>query len=86
MEQMEKIQGTMKDIITRLEKKGVQTRAIWGLIHEQFPYRHETVYKIEKASYYSKRILNIPSSTQLTEEDIKYSANAVKEVLEELSR
>ena len=35
---MDRIQGTMRDIIINLEKKGIQTRAIWGLIHEQKPY------------------------------------------------
>lgn len=82
---MEKIHGTMRDIITRLEQKGVQTRAIWGLIHEQLPYKDAITYQIEKAVYYSKCILNIPSSTQLTEEDIRFAAERIKETLGELA-
>lgn len=82
---MDRIHGTMRDIITRLGEKGVQTRAIWGLIHEQKPYADSVCYKIEKASYYSGCILNIPSTTQLTEDDIKYSTEMIKEVLGELS-
>ena len=35
---MEKLQGkNMRDVITTLQERGVQTRAIWGLIHEQLP-------------------------------------------------
>lgn len=81
----DKIHGTMRDIITRLGQKGVQTRAIWGLIHEQKPYADSLCYKIEKACYYSGCILNIPSSTQLTEDDIEYSTEMIKEVLGDLS-
>lgn len=82
---MDRIHGTMRDIITHLGEKGVQTRAIWGLIHEQKPYADSVCYKIEKASYYSGCILNIPSTTQLTEDDIKYSTEMIKEVLGDLS-
>ena len=79
----DKVKATMKEIITKLEKKGVQTRAIWGLINEQLAYIHEATYKLEKAPYYAERILNIPSSTQITEEEIHYVVENVKKVLEE---
>lgn len=78
----DKVKATMKEIITKLEKNGVQTRAIWGLINEQLPYIHEATYKLEKAPYYAERILNIPSSTQITEEEIHYVAENIKKVLE----
>ena len=77
-----KVKATMKEIITKLEEKGVQTRAIWGLINEQLPYIHEVTYKLEKAPHYAERILNIPSSTQITEEEIHYVAENIKKVLE----
>lgn len=79
----DKVKVTMKEIITKLEEKGVQTRAIWGLINEQLPYIHEVTYKLEKAPYYAERILNIPSSTQITEEEIHYVVENIKKVLEE---
>lgn len=79
----DKVKAAMKEIITKLEEKGVQTRAIWGLINEQLPYIHEATYKLEKAPYYAERILNIPSSTQITEEEIHYVAENIKKVLEE---
>lgn len=80
-----KIKASMREIITALEKRGVQTRAIWGLINEQIPYLKDTVYKLEKAPYYAERILNIPCSTQITEEEITYAAQQIKEVLTNLS-
>lgn len=80
-----RITATMREIITALEKDGIQTRAIWGLINEQKPYEGEETYKLEKAPYYAERILNIPSSTQITEEEIKYVADKVKQLLKELA-
>lgn len=80
-----RIRGTMRDIITKLHDRGVETRAIWGLIHEQKPYVGAITYKMEKAPYYSSCILNIPSSTQLTEDDIRYSTDMIKAVLGEHS-
>ena len=79
------IKESMRDIIISLREKGMETRPIWGLINEQKPYEEETTYKLEKAPYYADRILNIPSSTQITGEEIKYVANEVKKLLKELA-
>ena len=81
----EKISASMREIITGLEVKGIQTRAIWGLINEQKPYYDDEVYALEKAPYFAERILNIPCSTQITEEEILYVADEVKNVLKELA-
>ena len=79
------ITATMREIIMALHDKGIETRAIWGLINEQKPYERETTYKLEKAPYYASRILNIPSSTQITEAEIEYVASEVKHLLKELA-
>ncbi len=79
------IHSTMREIITRLHDKGIETRAIWGLINEQKPYEGEVTYNLEKAPYYADRILNIPSSTQITEDEIRYVANEVKQLLTEMA-
>ena len=78
---MERVNGSLRDIITKLQERGVQTRAIWGLIHEQLPYQNAITYEMEKAPYYSKCILNFPSSTQITEDDIVYVVEQIKDVL-----
>ena len=76
---MEKLQGkNMRDVITTLQERGVQTRAIWGLIHEQLPYQDAIAYEMEKAPYYSSCILNIPSSTQITDDDIRFVVEQIK--------
>ena len=81
----EHVKASMREIIISLEKDKIQTRAIWGLINEQKPYEGEVTYKLEQAPYYAERILNIPSSTQITEEEIKYVADKVKQLLEGLA-
>ena len=78
---MDFLKCSLRDVITRLQDKGVQTRAIWGLIHEQKPYKNDLFYKIEKASYYSGCILNIPCSTQLCDDDIQYVVEVLKEIV-----
>ena len=81
---IERIAGNLHDVIERLSKRGVQTRPIWGLIHEQRPYEGAITYCIERAIYYSRRVLNLPCSTQMTEDEVYYAAKAVMEVLEEV--
>lgn len=79
------IKTSMRDIIKALEDCGIQTRAIWGLINEQVPYQNEVTYELEKAPYYAERILNIPCSTQIMDEEIEYVAETIKKVLEEMA-
>lgn len=80
-----KVHASMRDIIAALEQRGVQTRAIWGLINEQIPYQDQVTFELEKAPFYAERILNIPSSTQITEEDIRYVVEMIKNILEEMA-
>lgn len=72
-----RVKASMREIITTLEKQGIQTRAIWGLINEQIPYRSFIAYRIEKAKIYSDCILNIPSTTQLTFNELQTVAKAI---------
>lgn len=68
------------ELLNKLSESKIQTRPIWGLIHEQKPYRNNQLYRIEKANYYIDRILNIPCSTSLTEEDVKYVCDILREL------
>ena len=81
----EQISASMKEIIIELEKANIQTRPIWGLINEQKPYINEETYLIEKASYYSERVLNLPCSTHIKKEEISYVSDEVKKLLRKLA-
>ena len=76
----------MREMVAMLQKKGIQTRTVWGLINEQKPYLSEATYQLEKAPYYASRILNIPSSTQITAEEINYVADEIKCLLKDLAK
>ena len=81
----DKVKVSMREIITALQGKGIETRAIWGLINEQRPYLEEDCYCLEKAPYYANRILNLPCSTSITQEEISYVVQGLKELLEAFS-
>lgn len=82
---MDRLRGNLRDVVSALQERGVQTRAIWGLIHEQLPYRNEVAYRIEKALDYSSCILNLPCSTQLTRDEIEFTVEQIKVVLGEMA-
>lgn len=59
-----------EDLMQYLFERKVQTRPIWGLIHQQKPYQGSRAYQIEKAAHYRDRVLNLPCSTNLTAADV----------------
>lgn len=75
-----KSQDGLHRIISELQERGVQTRAIWGLIHQQRPYQMSEEFEVEKAEKFSQCIINLPCSTQITAEEIEYVAALVKEI------
>lgn len=66
----EKFPCTLDTLIECFQDQNIQTRPVWGLMHDQKPYVECETFKIDKARYYVKHILNIPCSTNLTFEDI----------------
>lgn len=62
----------LKKIIEKLQECGIQTRPIWGLVHEQKPYVQSEKYNIIQAVKECGRIINIPCSTNITEQEIQY--------------
>lgn len=78
---VENVKSSIIDYIRQLESLGIQTRPIWGLIHMQKPYRTYIAYKIEKAEIYSKRIINIPCSTNITPEAIETVCETISELI-----
>ena len=66
------------ELMERLRAEKIQTRPVWGLIHEQKPYAGSLVYQPERAKYYWEHILNLPCSTSLTEADVDRVAVALR--------
>lgn len=73
--------GLDKDeLLIKLNEMGIQTRPIWGLIHEQKPYLKHEAYMMEKSTYYIDRILNIPCSSSLTEREVEHIIEVLKKL------
>lgn len=58
------------ELIEVLKAAHIQARPIWGLIHQQAPYKGALSYRIEKAVDYHNRVVNLPCSSSLTQEDV----------------
>lgn len=65
------------ELMKQLHAMGIQTRTIWGLIHQQVPYAKCEAYATEKAEDYRARILNIPCSTNITKQQVERVAQAI---------
>jgi len=57
-------------LMERLEKNGIQTRPVWKLNHEQKPYKDCQYYKVKKAEILLTNSLCLPSSANLSNENL----------------
>ena len=57
-------------LMKRLEENGIQTRPVWALNHEQKPYKSCQHYKIEMAKKLVGYNLCLPSSSNLSNENL----------------
>ena len=64
-------------VIGKLQARGIQTRPVWALIHEQADYPRNEVYCLDKAEDYRQNIVNLPCSTNLSLEDCERVCQAV---------
>ena len=60
-----------EELMKRLEDNGIQTRPVWKLNHEQKPYKEYQNYKNENANKLVAKSLCLPSSSNLTNENIE---------------
>lgn len=71
--------GMDKDgLMSALAKHKIEARPLWYLNHLQRPYRNNQAYRIEKAIWFWKRVLNIPCSTNLREEEVRMVTQAIR--------
>lgn len=64
-------------LMRELKEEGIETRPIWGLIHEQKPYQHCQHGDLTRSQYYHEHVVNIPCSTNLTVEEARFVAQAI---------
>lgn len=67
------------ELLMKLNNDNIQTRPLWRLIHKQKPYLSNQIYELTNAEFYEENLINIPCSSNLTEEQIS-------EVIEKLKK
>ena len=61
-----------EELMKKLEEKGIQSRPVWKLNHEQKPYKDCQYYKIENAKKLVENSLCLPSSINITKAQSQY--------------
>ncbi|MCL2424812.1 MAG: LegC family aminotransferase [Oscillospiraceae bacterium] len=65
-------------LMGHLNECNIQTRPVWKLIHTLPMYKDCFVYMIDKAYRYYDNIVNIPCSSNLSDEDVKRISELIK--------
>ena len=61
---------TRDDVLKNLKREGIESRPVWYPNHLQKPYWKCQAYKVENAQHLVQNSLCLPSSSQLSEDDI----------------
>jgi dTDP-4-amino-4,6-dideoxygalactose transaminase len=69
--------GRRDRLMRALIAEGIQCRPVWKLVHTQKPYKGSRVTDIGQAYDYEKHVLNLPCSTNLTEENVRYVSEKI---------
>ncbi|WP_213975745.1 LegC family aminotransferase [Tepidanaerobacter acetatoxydans] len=68
------------ELLMKLNNDNIQTRPLWSLIHKQKPYLNNQSYKIEKAEFYEKNLINLPCSSNLSKEEVGVVVSRLGEI------
>ena len=69
------------EIIKELKNRGVESRPMWHLCHLQKPYLKNQSYLISKAQKLQKKIINIPSSTGITQKELNKVSSIINKMI-----
>ncbi len=69
-----------KAICAKLKKDGIEARSFWKPVHLQVPYKDCPKSSVDVAESLWQRIITLPCSTNITEEELAKVVVAVKEV------
>ena len=71
--------GSKEQLIQKLADNGIQARPVWSLNHLQKPYSNQQSYRIENALRLAGNSLCLPSSSNLSNDDIDRVINLLNE-------
>lgn len=70
-----------KEICEKLKETGIEARSFWKPVHLQKPYKDVPVSDVSVAEKLWQRIVTLPCSTNITEEELELVVKAVKEAV-----
>ena len=71
-----------KEICARLKKEGIEARSFWKPVHLQEPYKNCPKGKVDVAESLWQRIITLPCSTNVTEQELETVSNAFIKILD----
>ena len=72
----------IRQLCSKLREKEIESRSFWKPVHLQKPYENALkASSLEISSKLWKRILTLPCSTNITNDELKYVSDCVKEIL-----
>ena len=77
----EKMGMTRDKLAEKLQNYGIETRNLLHPLHEMPPYQKYANLPYPVSSAVSRRGLSLPSSVKLSEEDINYITEKIKEAI-----
>ncbi len=75
--------GEVKELCTILKEKGVEARPFWKPVNLQEPYKKSPVEDTDVADSLWQRIVTLPCSTNITDEDLRKVVYAVENIVRE---
>ena len=81
-------EGRMLDDVRQLsgmlKEKGIESRTFWKPVHLQEPYKNVPHSKMRIAESIWERIVTLPSSTGITDEELDYVAENVRNIIKNI--
>lgn len=74
--------ATAKELCAKLKEHEIEARSFWKPVHLQKPYKNSPVSKIQVAKELWQRIVTLPCSTNITDEELGCVSEKVKEAVE----
>lgn len=70
-----------RQIIQKLKERGIESRTFWKPVHLQEPYLSAPRSSVEKAESVWERIITLPCSTNITENELQFVAESLMEIV-----
>jgi perosamine synthetase len=67
-------------VMAHLASAGIESRPLWHPNNLQAPYRDDRAWRIERTIHFHDRVLNVPCSSDLTEDDVVRVCDAIRDV------